>query len=136
MKLLLLSGGSGKRLWPLSNDINSKQFIRLLDDGHGSKQSMIERVFSQLSDMKLNQEAYILTNAHQRDAIVYQIGTDANIITEPSRRDTFPAIVLGASYLNEQQVDPDETVLVMPVDAYVDLRFFEYFPQVDEAVQA
>ncbi|WP_321283040.1 sugar phosphate nucleotidyltransferase [Exiguobacterium profundum] len=136
MKLLLLSGGSGKRLWPLSNDINSKQFIRLLDDGHGSKQSMIERVFSQLSDMKLNQDAFILTNAHQRDAIVYQIGTDANIITEPSRRDTFPAIVLGASYLNEQQVDPDETVLVMPVDAYVDLRFFKYFPQVDEAVQA
>ena len=136
MKLLLLSGGSGKRLWPLSNDINSKQFIRLLDDGHGSKQSMIERVFSQLSDMELNHDAFILTNAHQRDAIVYQIGTDANIITEPSRRDTFPAIVLGASYLNEQQVDPDETVLVMPVDAYVDLRFFEYFPQVDEAVQA
>ncbi|WP_215142925.1 sugar phosphate nucleotidyltransferase [Exiguobacterium qingdaonense] len=136
MKLLLLSGGSGKRLWPLSNDINSKQFIRLLDDGQGAKQSMIERVFSQLSDMKLDQDAFILTNALQRDAIVYQIGTDANIITEPSRRDTFPAIVLGASYLNEQRIDPDETVLVMPVDAYVDLRFFEYFPQVNEAVQA
>ncbi|WDH75725.1 sugar phosphate nucleotidyltransferase [Exiguobacterium marinum] len=136
MKLLLLSGGSGKRLWPLSNDINSKQFIRLLDDGKGSKQSMIERVFSQLSDMQLDRDAFILTNALQRDAIVYQIGTDANIITEPSRRDTFPAIMLGASYLNEQRVDPDETVLVMPVDAYVDLRFFEYFPQVEQAVQA
>ncbi|WP_214700392.1 MULTISPECIES: sugar phosphate nucleotidyltransferase [unclassified Exiguobacterium] len=136
MKLLLLSGGSGKRLWPLSNDINSKQFIRLLDDGKGSKQSMIERVFSQLSDMQLDRDAFILTNALQRDAIVYQIGTDANIITEPSRRDTFPAIMLGASYLNEQRVDPDETVLVMPVDAYVDLRFFEYFPQVEQVVQA
>lgn len=135
MKLLLLSGGSGKRLWPLSNDVNSKQFIRLLDDGNGAKQSMIERVFQQLNDMNFAKDAYILTNAQQQDAIVYQIGTEVNIITEPSRRDTFPAIVLGASYLNEQQIDSDETILVMPVDAYVDTRFFEYFPQIDKAVQ-
>lgn len=136
MKILLLSGGDGKRLWPLSNNSNAKQFIRLLPSVDGTKQSMLERVYNQLKKHDLDTHAFITTNIQQKDCVIHQIGTDTNIISEPSRRDTFPAIVLGASYLNEQQVNPDETVLVMPVDAYVDLRFFEYFPQLDEAVQA
>lgn len=136
MKILLLSGGDGKRLWPLSNNSNAKQFIRLLPSVEGTKQSMLERVYNQLKKHDLDTHAFITTNIKQKDCVIHQIGTDTNIISEPSRRDTFPAIVLGASYLNEQQVNSDETVLVMPVDAYVDLRFFEYFPQLDEAVQA
>ena len=42
MKIILLSGGSGKRLWPLSNDARSKQFLRLLSAPDGSKESMIQ----------------------------------------------------------------------------------------------
>ncbi|WP_215112508.1 MULTISPECIES: sugar phosphate nucleotidyltransferase [unclassified Exiguobacterium] len=136
MKILLLSGGDGKRLWPLSNNSNAKQFIRLLPSRGGTKQSMLERVYNQLKTQDLDTNAFIITNVQQKDCVIHQVGTDTNIISEPTRRDTFPAIVLGASYLNEQHVPLDETVLVMPVDAYVDLRFFEYFPQVDEAVQA
>ncbi|MCV9900522.1 MULTISPECIES: sugar phosphate nucleotidyltransferase [unclassified Exiguobacterium] len=136
MKILLLSGGDGKRLWPLSNNSNAKQFIRLLPSRDGTKQSMLERVYNQLKTQDLDTNAFIITNVQQKDCVIHQVGTDTNIISEPTRRDTFPAIVLGASYLNEQHVPLDETVLVMPVDAYVDLRFFEYFPQVDEAVQA
>ena len=136
MKILLLSGGDGKRLWPLSNNSNAKQFIRLLPSRGGTKQSMLERVYNQLKTQDLDTNAFIITNVQQIDCVIHQVGTDTNIISEPTRRDTFPAIVLGASYLNEQHVPLDETVLVMPVDAYVDLRFFEYFPQVDQAVQA
>ena len=136
MKILLLSGGDGKRLWPLSNNSNAKQFIRLLPSRGGTKQSMLERVYNQLKTQDLDTNAFIITNVQQKDCVIHQVGTDTNIISEPTRRDTFPAIVLGASYLNEQHVPLDETVLVMPVDAYVDLRFFEYFPQVDQAVQA
>ena len=41
MNIILLSGGSGKRLWPLSNDIRSKQFVRMLSDGKGDFESML-----------------------------------------------------------------------------------------------
>ncbi len=51
MYILLLSGGSGKRLWPLSNDLNSKQFLKILEDREGNKQSMMERVFQQLQEV-------------------------------------------------------------------------------------
>lgn len=49
MKIILLSGGSGTRLWPLSNDARSKQFLRLLDvDGSDKRESMVQRVMRQV----------------------------------------------------------------------------------------
>ena len=48
MHIVLLSGGSGKRLWPLSNDIRSKQFIPLFPQVDGSYLSMAQRVFRQI----------------------------------------------------------------------------------------
>ena len=50
MKLVLLSGGSGKRLWPLSNETRSKQFLKLLKDGNGNYESMIQRVYRQIKE--------------------------------------------------------------------------------------
>ena len=46
MNIILLSGGSGKRLWPLSNDIRSKQFIKIFKDENGEPQSMLQRVYA------------------------------------------------------------------------------------------
>ena len=48
MNIILLSGGSGKRLWPLSNDVRSKQFLKLLSAPDGGVESMIQRVVRQL----------------------------------------------------------------------------------------
>ena len=50
MQIILLSGGSGKRLWPLSNNTRSKQFIKLLTAPDGSKESMVQRVVRQLRE--------------------------------------------------------------------------------------
>ena len=56
MNIILLSGGSGKRLWPLSNDIRSKQFIRMLSDEKGGFESMLGRVYRQISAVDMYRE--------------------------------------------------------------------------------
>lgn len=126
MKLVLLSGGSGKRLWPLSNDTRSKQFLKVLEGRDGQKESMVQRVWNQIEAVGLNESTVIATSKLQRDMIRGQVGTDIPLIIEPERRDTFPAIALAASYLHsEEQVSEDEIVVVLPVDPYVEDGFFE-----------
>ena len=126
MKLVLLSGGSGKRLWPLSNDTRSKQFLKVLEGRDGQKESMVQRVWSQIEAVGLNKSTVIATSKLQRDMIRSQVGTDIPLIIEPERRDTFPAIALAASYLHsEEQASEDEIVVVLPVDPYVEDGFFE-----------
>ncbi|MBT2724015.1 sugar phosphate nucleotidyltransferase [Bacillus sp. ISL-46] len=125
MKLVLLSGGSGKRLWPLSNDARSKQFLKVLPNEENKLQSMVQRVWGQLDKLGLTQSAVIATSKSQVEMIQSQIGKDVSIIVEPERRDTFPAIALAASYLYSQENSSrDEVVGVLPVDPFVDDKFF------------
>lgn len=126
MKILLLSGGSGQRLWPLSNDFCSKQYIKVLS-GEDGRQSMLQRVFSQLKSVGKSDDAVIIASEAQKDIIYSQLGSDTRIAFEPSRRDTFPAILLGCSWLYEQGSNEDEVVIVMPVDPYVERDYFENF---------
>lgn len=126
MKILLLSGGSGQRLWPLSNDFCSKQYIKVLS-GEAGRQSMLQRVFSQLKSVGKSDDAVIIASEAQKDIIYSQLGSDTRIAFEPSRRDTFPAILLGCSWLYEQGSNEDEVVIVMPVDPYVERDYFENF---------
>ncbi|QPW51053.1 mannose-1-phosphate guanylyltransferase [Bacillus thuringiensis] len=126
MKLVLLSGGSGKRLWPLSNDSRSKQFIKVLRDEQNELQSMVQRVWGQLRRLGLEENSVIATSKSQVDMINSQLGNKTPIIIEPQRRDTFPAIALAATYLySKQHVDIDEVIGVLPVDPYVEDSFFE-----------
>lgn len=132
MNIILLSGGSGKRLWPLSNDSRSKQFLKLLPDGAGGKESMLQRVCRQLDQAGLLQSAFIATGRGQLDMIESQIGRRVPFIIEPERRDTFPAIALAAAYLyTAANVGLDESVVVMPVDSYVEDRFFGKLTELD-----
>ncbi|MDR2832537.1 MAG: mannose-1-phosphate guanylyltransferase [Streptococcaceae bacterium] len=126
MKVLLLSGGSGKRLWPLSNNQRSKQFIKILRH-EDNLESMVQRVWRQLGTLGLQEDAYIATGEGQRSILKHQLGIDdSKIITEPTRRDTFPAIALASTYMHTMVgADLDETIAVLPVDPYVDLSFFK-----------
>lgn len=136
MKLVLLSGGSGKRLWPLSNDARSKQFLKVLDNGNGEQESMVQRVWRQITASGLGKSAVIATGGGQLDMIQSQLGNDVPVVVEPERRDTFPAIALAASYLHSvQAVDPGEAVVVMPVDPYVEVNFFEVVKQLEGVLQ-
>ncbi len=126
MNLILLSGGSGKRLWPLSNDIRSKQFIKLFKKEDGSYESMVQRVFRQIKTVDDDAVVTIATSKSQVSAIHNQLGDKVGVSVEPCRRDTFPAIALATAYLNEVQgVSEDESVVVCPVDPYVDDDYFE-----------
>ena len=99
MQLVLLSGGSGKRLWPLSNNSFSKQFVRLLPSPDGGKESMLQRIMRQIRESGLNADVTISTSNSQEDPIKSQLGNTVDIVIEPERRDTFPAIALACFYL-------------------------------------
>lgn len=125
MDLLLLSGGSGKRLWPLSNDSRSKQFLKYLDN-NGMFESMIQRVWGQLEKLQLHESTVIATSKSQVEMIHSQLGDHIPLIIEPERRDTFPAIALAATYLHSVKgTSLKEVVGVLAVDHYVDTSFFE-----------
>ena len=136
MQLVLLSGGFGKRLWPLSNDARSKQFLPLLTKPNGGMESMIQRVVRQIRESKLTDYVTFATNAVQRDSIINQLGEDVNVITEPERRDTFPAIALASSYLaKERKCDDDEVVVIMPCDVYTESKYFATIGKMVKAVE-
>ena len=123
MQIIFLSGGSGKRLWPLSNSTRSKQFLQLLQDPDGKKESMVQRVVRQIGESALEAEVTIATSASQRDFIETQLGGKVDVVTEPERRETFPAIALSVAYLASQKgCSRDEVVLVMPCDTYTEAR--------------
>ena len=125
MHIILLSGGSGKRLWPLSNDIRSKQFIKIFKTEHGYE-SMVQRVYRQITEVDQNATVTIATSKAQVSSIHNQLGDAVGVCVEPCRRDTFPAIALATAYLHDiKGVSPEEPVVVCPVDPYVNNDYFE-----------
>lgn len=136
MQLVLLSGGSGKRLWPLSNNARSKQFLPLLEKEDGTMESMVQRVVRQAKEAQLTDEITLATNASQLDIITNQLGESVSVVTEPERRDTFPAIALAASYLSlEKKCLDDEVVVIMPSDPYTELGYFNTINQMAKCVE-
>ena len=126
MNQVLLSGGSGQRLWPLSNDIRSKQFIKIFHREDGELESMVQRVYRQIKTVDTDATVTIATSKSQVSAIHNQLGENVGISVEPCRRDTFPAIALAAAYLKDVQgVGEEESVVVCPVDPYVENDYFE-----------
>lgn len=126
MNIVLLSGGSGKRLWPLSNDIRSKQFIKIFKTESGEYESMVQRVYRQIKSVDADATVTIATSKTQVSAIHNQLGEDVGISVEPCRRDTFPAIALATAYLHDVQgIGLNDSVVVCPVDPYVDDDYFE-----------
>jgi mannose-1-phosphate guanylyltransferase len=126
MNIVLLSGGSGKRLWPLSNDIRSKQFIKIFKKEDGTYESMVQRVYRQIKKVDKSAKVTIATSKTQVSAIHNQLGEDVGVSVEPCRRDTFPAIALATAYLVDVQgISPEESVVVCPVDPYVEDDYFE-----------
>ena len=137
MNIILLSGGSGKRLWPLSNDVRSKQFIKLFKDENGEYESMVQRVYRQITTVDPEAKITIATSKSQASAIKNQLGEKAAICVEPCRRDTFPAIALATAYLHDElEVGTDEAVVVCPVDPYVDNTYYEAVKKLQELAEA
>ncbi len=146
MNIILLSGGSGKRLWPMSNDIRSKQFIKIFKrpehdipmgtEGGNGYESMVQRIYRQIRAVDSSATVTIATSKSQVSAIHNQLGTDVGISVEPCRRDTFAAIALATAYLHDVQgVDEKEAIVVCPVDPYVEEKYFKTLASMYEAAQ-
>ena len=126
MNIILLSGGSGKRLWPLSNDVRSKQFIKIFKNEDGKYESMVQRMYRSIKKIDKDAKVTIATSKTQVSELIHQLGDDINISIEPTRRDTFPAIALATCYLHDvMNIPEDEAVVVCPVDPYVEDDYFK-----------
>lgn len=131
MNIILLSGGSGKRLWPLSNDVRSKQFIKIFKNDQGEYESMVQRVYRQIKSVDKDAVITVATSQNQVGILHNQLGQDVKISVEPTRRDTFPAIALAVAYLHDVcKVNQDEAVVVCPVDPYVEDSYFAMLEKV------
>ena len=135
VNIILLSGGSGKRLWPLSNEVRSKQFIKLFTNGD-TQESMLQRVYRQIYKVDSNAQITIATAKSQVSAIHNQLGNDIAISVEPCRRDTFPAIALATAYLHDvQTVSENDVAVVCPIDPYVEDDYFEALKALGEQAE-
>lgn len=134
--IILLSGGSGSRLWPLSSGVRSKQFLKVLRDGEGRHVSMVQRAFDQIARMVPEADVTVATCADQERMLRLQVGGSCDVVTEPERRNTAPAILLACEYLrSERGLADDEVVVAMPIDSYVDDSYFAKVAEVAQAVR-
>ena len=109
---VIMCGGAGTRLWPASRHTRPKQFLRLLGED-----SLFQQTVLRATDRSLFNRPICITNADYRFAVAEQlreIGVDAEIVLEPVRRDSAPALC-AACHLALKQ-DPDAVVLAMPAD--------------------
>lgn len=135
MNIILLSGGSGTRLWPLSNDIRSKQFIKIFRNDKNEYESMIQRIYRQIKEIHPDAEITIATAKKQVSTIRNQLQLEQSICAEPARKDTFPAIALAGSYLKyEKNISENETIIICPIDSYVEKEYFKMFSDIEEKV--
>ena len=131
MNIILLSGGSGKRLWPLSNEVRSKQFLKIFKKQDGTHESMVQRMYRMIREIDDNAAVTIATSENQVASIRSQLGDSIGISIEPCRRDTFPAIALATAYLHDKQGSKeDETVVICPVDPYVESEYFRMLEKI------
>src|SRR5260370_12754125 len=113
---VLLSGGTGSRLWPLSRETYRKQLLSLLDD-----KTMLQQPALRVADTSVFADPVVIANAEHRFAIGEQLRavgiSDPTIVLEPFGRNTAPAVAIAALLASE--VDPDAVILAMPVDHWV-----------------
>jgi len=93
-------------------------------------------VVRQLREAGICDPITVATSRSQRDVVINQLGDGIPVVTEPERRDTFPAIALASSYLAcERKCSADEVVIVMPCDPYTEAGYFETIRRMAEAVK-
>src|SRR5213078_2571241 len=112
---LIMCGGAGTRLWPASREVRPKQFLPLF-----GTRSTFQETLSRVSDATLFERPIVITNAAYRFMVLEQLaelGIEADILLEPMRRDSGPAIAAGAAFA--QARDKEAVVLALAADHVV-----------------
>jgi mannose-1-phosphate guanylyltransferase/mannose-6-phosphate isomerase len=112
MKVIVLAGGGGTRLWPLSTNDFPKQFLKL-----GSELSLLQRTVKRFHQAPFVDEILVSTNKLYEPLVRKQLGPDCRILVEPSRKNTGPAIALA---VQELHASPNEPILVVPSDHLIE----------------
>src|SRR3989344_1297026 len=99
MKIVILAGGAGTRLWPMSHLEKPKQFQKLISD-----RTMIQETYDRVSFVK-PEDIYVCTNAQYEDLVRKQLPAlpRENLILEPSMQDTGPSIGLAAALIAKKK---------------------------------
>jgi mannose-1-phosphate guanylyltransferase/mannose-6-phosphate isomerase len=129
MKVLILAGGSGTRLWPASREAYPKQFLKL-----GGKKSLLQQILERFLNIVSPKDILLLTNEQYEFLVlsdVNEVSKDLadNVLLEPARRNTAPAIALGMKYCLERlRISPEEVLFVCPSDHIIKPveKFVEY----------
>jgi mannose-1-phosphate guanylyltransferase / mannose-6-phosphate isomerase len=109
---VIMCGGAGTRLWPVSRESMPKQFVQLIGD-----RSTFQQTLARVSDVGLFTRPIVITNGDFRFIVAEQLrelGIEADIVLEPSRRDSGPAVAVAAGLAARR--DPDATVVVLAAD--------------------
>jgi len=112
---LIMCGGAGTRLWPASREVRPKQFLPLF----GARSTFQDTVM-RVADASLFERPIVITNAAYRFMVLEQlteIGVEADVLLEPMRRDSGPAIAAGAAFALNR--DKDAVVLALAADHVV-----------------
>src|SRR6201997_969661 len=112
---LIMCGGAGTRLWPASREVHPKQFLPLF-----GPRSTFQNTILRVSDSTLFERPIVITNTAYRFMVLEQlaeIGLEADVLLEPMRRDSGPAIAAGAAFA--QTRDKDAVVLALAADHVV-----------------
>src|SRR5712671_8141779 len=113
---VLLSGGTGSRLWPLSRETYPKQLLSLLGE-----KTLLQQTALRVADPLLFTDPLVIANTEHRFVIGEQLRavgvSNPTIVLEPFGRNTAPAVAIAA--LLASQSDPDAVILAMPVDHWV-----------------
>ncbi len=112
---LIMCGGAGTRLWPASREIHPKQFLPLF-----GPRSTFQNTILRVSDSTLFERPIVITNTAYRFMVLEQlaeIGFEADVLLEPMRRDSGPAIAAGAAFA--QMRDKDAVVFALAADHVV-----------------
>lgn len=118
MKTIILAGGSGTRLFPLSREHFPKQFIKLFDD-----ESLFQKTVKRAILLSKPKDVYVVTNKNHKFMVIEQlseIGVECNIVVEPQQKNTLPAIYLGIKRIVEES--GSSKVAVLPSDHIVDVN--------------
>ncbi|MGD2169757.1 MAG: mannose-1-phosphate guanylyltransferase [Chlamydiota bacterium] len=117
MKLIILAGGKGKRLWPFSKETFPKQFLKFEEDG-----SLLQKTIQRFSSILSEKDIVISTNEAYAVLVKKQLGSlTPHIVVEPEGKNTAPAIALSVKYIQEKMnLEPNEPILVIPSDHFIE----------------
>ena len=131
MKYVLMSGGKGKRLWPLSTDEKPKQFIKVF-----GRACMLENTYNKLVKNFKKKDVYIATSSEYIDLTKETLPNFKNIIIEKEAIGTFGAILNVAIYLKKvKDASDDEIVSILPIDHDIDDSFYTVLAEAEDYIK-